>query len=142
MMTSTSWLLLSVMLQAALTVGVGARLGAARFRAGRAGQVKVADIAVDGSRWPDEVRKLANNYQNQFEAPVLLYALVPLLLVTGLADSVGATLAWLFVAFRIVHAVEHTGRNKVIVRFRFFLGSVICVSLMWIWFALRYFVIG
>ena len=141
-MTAASFLILAVVAQVTLTLGVGAALGRARFRAGREGAVRVSEIAIDGSRWPDGPRKLANNYQNQFEAPVLLYALVPLLLVTGLADAPSAALAWIFVAFRVAHSIEHTGRNKVLVRFRFFMGSVVAVSLMWIWFALRYFVIG
>ena len=142
MMTITQWLLLPAFAHVALVFIVGARMGQARFRAAQKGAVKVKDIAVDGSKWPDEVRKIANNYTNQFEVPVLFYALLPLLLVTGLADGIAAALAWLFVASRIAHSIIHTGANVVIWRFRSFLFGFIIVVLMWAWFGLRLFVIG
>ena len=78
-MTTTQWLLLPAFTHVALVFFVGGRMGRARFQAARAGLVKVKDIAVDGAKWPEDVKKIANNYQNQFEVPVLFYALLPLL---------------------------------------------------------------
>jgi hypothetical protein len=141
-MTIAQWLLLPAFIHVALVFYVGASMGRARFKVARAGQVNVKDIAVDNSRWPEEVKKIANNYQNQFEVPVLFYALLPLLLVTGLADAVSVVLAWVFVASRIVHSFIHLGSNIVINRFRAFVFGFFVVVLMWAWFGLRFYVIG
>ena len=141
-MTITQWLLLPAFVHVALVFFVGARMGQARFQAARTGKVKVKDIAADSSRWPDDVKKIANNYQNQFEVPVLFYAVLPLLLVTGLADWIAVAMAWVFVASRIVHGFIHLGSNIVIQRFRAFAAGFIVVVLMWAWFGLRLYVIG
>ena len=141
-MSIAQWLLLPAFVHVALVFVVGARMGRARFNAARSGAVRVMDIAVDGTKWPDEVKKIVNNYQNQFEVPVLFYALLPLLLVTGLADAVAVVLAWVFVASRIVHSFIHIGSNIVIQRFRAFLLGFVVVVLMWAWFGLRLYVIG
>ncbi len=141
-MTTTQWLLLPAFAHVALVFFVGGRMGRARFQAARAGLVKVRDIAVDGAKWPEDVKKIANNYQNQFEVPVLFYALLPLLLVTGLADWIAVALAWVFVASRIAHSFIHLGQNIVINRFRAFLIGFAVVVLMWAWFGLRLYVIG
>jgi hypothetical protein len=117
-------------------------VGRARFRAVREGRARIEDIALDNTRWPDDVRKLANNYDNQFQLPVLFYAVLPLLIVTQTVDVTAVMLAWAFVAARIVHSLIHTGSNKVIRRFYAFLASFIAVAALWAWFALRLYVTG
>ncbi|MFN4143331.1 MAPEG family protein [Aestuariivirga sp.] len=141
-MDPAKWLLLAAFLHVGWVTVLGVRLGRARFRAARAGRVKVKDIALDSSRWPDDVRKLSNNFDNQFQVPVLFYAILPLLLVTGLADTISVVLAWVFVASRIVHSLVHTGGNVVTRRFQVFLFGFVAIGLMWAWFGLRYYVIG
>lgn len=141
-MTLTQWLLLPAFIHVALVIVVGVRMGRARAKAVRSGGARLKDIAADNSKWPDDVRKIANNYTNQFEAPVLFYAVLPLLLVTGLADWVAVGLAWAFVASRIAHSAIHLGRNVVIRRFQVFLFGFACIALLWAWFGLRLFVIG
>lgn len=142
MMTLTQALLLPAFVHVAMVFLIGFRMGRARFRAARAGQVKVKDIAVDNSRWPEEVKKIANSYQNQFEVPVLFYAILPLLLVTQLVDWVSVALAWIFMGSRVVHAAIHLGPNVVIRRFQVFVFGFSVVVAMWAWFGLRLFVIG
>ena len=78
------------------------------------GQVKIRDVALDNSRWPDDVRKLSNNYDNQFQLPVLFYALLPLMILLVKVDWLTVALAWAFIASRIVHSLIHTGDNVVI----------------------------
>jgi hypothetical protein len=135
-------LLLPAFVHVAMVFLIGGRMGRARFVAARSGAVKVKDIAIDNSRWPEEARKIANSYQNQFEVPVLFYAVLPLLLVSGLADWVEVALAWIFVASRIVHAAIHLGPNVVLRRFQVFLFGFAIVVAMWAWFGLRLYVIG
>ncbi len=111
--------------------------GSGRVAAARRGEVRLKDIALDASKWPDHLRKRANNYQNQFELPVLFYALIAFLLATRLVDAVQVILAWLFLITRLVHTYIHIGRNVVIDRFYAFLSSVVALLAMWVWFALR-----
>ena len=71
------------------------------------------DLAMGRVAWPDDAAKRAANYRNQFELPVLFYAVVAFALITKGADTLMIVLAWLFVLTRIVHAAIHIGPNKV-----------------------------
>jgi SNF2 family DNA or RNA helicase len=70
-MSITQALLLPAFIHVAMVFAIAAMMGVARVRAARSGAVRIRDIAVDNSRWPEAVRKIANSYQNQFEVPVL-----------------------------------------------------------------------
>jgi hypothetical protein len=111
--------------------------GMGRVAAARRGEVRLADVALDASKWSDRLRKRANNYQNQFELPVLYYALIAFLLATHMSDAVQVILAWLFVLCRLVHSYIHVGKNVMVDRFYAFLASVLTLLAMWVWFALR-----
>lgn len=78
----------------------------------------------------------ANNLANLFEMPVLFFALVPLLLITDLASTVQVGLAWLYVALRVFHSLEHVVTKRVQVRFRWYLCSCAVLLSMWIGFAI------
>ena len=106
-------ILYPVFAQIILTFVLLAALGRARRKALLTEGVRYTDIALDSSRWPDEARKVANCYANQFELPVIFYVLCLIALMTGKADFLMVVLAWIFVASRIVHALIHTGLNIV-----------------------------
>ncbi|MCD2315064.1 MAPEG family protein [Sphingomonas sp. IC-11] len=76
----------------------------------------------------------ANNLANLFEMPVLYFALVPLLILTGQANHVQVALAWMFVLARSIHSFIHIGPKKVQWRFFAYLASVIVLMAMWIGF--------
>jgi hypothetical protein len=111
--------------------------GRARAAALRARKVRFAEIALDGNAYPDDVRKISNNMQNQFETPILFYVLC------GVATFVGATgllmvlLAWAYFATRVAHTAIHTTNNRVPRRFYSFLAGVIILFAMWIGIALH-----
>lgn len=130
-MTSAAALLaLAILAQIALSIVAMLRAGAARVGALRANRVQIADIAIDASGWPTDVRRISNNMQNQFETPTLFYAAALLALALGMADIALAALAWGFVGFRVLHMAVHTGSNDVVHRFRMFAGGVACVGAM------------
>lgn len=128
-----------VVVQVALTIFTGLRLVRARFAAGKAGLVDRKRIALDNTAWPDAVRKIGNNYSNQFELPVLFYGLVPLLVTTGLADWPQVAMAGGFVVSRIAHSAVHTGSNAVMARVKAFGVGAVALAAMWLWFAARLF---
>jgi hypothetical protein len=141
-MTQTQLLLLPAFVHVALILYVLCRTGSGRVAAVREGLVKRTEIDTNKTAYPEAVRNFANNYQHQFELPVLFYAVLPLVLVTGLSDGVLVLLSWAFVASRVVHSYVQTGRNVIALRFKVFLAGMICLAAMWTWFGLRLFVIG
>ena len=76
----------------------------------------------------------ANNLANLFEMPVLFFALVPLLVIGGMASVLQVALAWLFVFARAVHSLIHISRKPVPARFMAYLASNIVLFAMWIGF--------
>ena len=131
-----------VFVHVVLVFAVLVATGRGRVAAVRAGEVKLTDVAIDSSRWPERLRKLANNYQSQFELPVLFYALVALIIATGLADRVFLVLAWAFVVSRLVHSFIHLGVNWPPHRLVAFASGFAMLAAMWLWFALRLYVTG
>lgn len=141
-MTNTQLLLLPAFLHVGLVMVLAGRMGQGRVAAVRRGQVKLAEVERDPSKWPAHLRKLAANYGNQFELPMLYYAAVALLLATNLVDAVVIAFSWGFAGSRMAHSFIHTGSNIVIRRFYAFLAGFVCLALMWSWFGIRLFVTG
>jgi hypothetical protein len=141
-MTITQWLLLPIFIHVALTTWVGVRTITARIASVKAGKSRIRDISLNTKAWPDEVLKLGNNFDNQFEVPLMWYACCGLLVATGLADIVSVVLSWAFVLARIVHALIHTGSNDVPKRMKAFLAGFTFMALLWLWFGFRLFAIG
>lgn len=141
-MTAAQWLVAPLVLHVLLTFTVGALSLRSRIAAVRRGGAKVADIVLDNSKWPKATLKLGNNFDNQFQVPLLAYGAVALIIATGFADVVGAALMWAFLAARVLHTFEHTGPNRIVRRMIFFVTSYVFVVALWLWFALRFFVTG
>jgi len=139
--TQTQLLLLPAFVQFALTVYVLTRMGLGRVRAVRSGQVKRSEIDTK-TAYSETVQKFANNYQSQFELPVLFYVVLLFALATGLVDGVLIGLAWAFAVSRLVHSIVHTGANRIATRFKVFVAGLVFLVAMWAWFGLRLFLIG
>ena len=141
-MSATQLLLLPVFIHVALTAWVGGRAARARIGAVRSGETRIKDIALNSGGWPARARQLGNNFDSQFDVPLMWYGCCALLVATGLADAAAVALSWTFVATRIAHTFIHTGANNVPRRLRAFLAGFACMVAMWMWFALRLYVIG
>ena len=105
-------------------------MGWARRKAMLTQGIRYGDIAIDSARWPEEARKVANSYSNQFELPLIFYVLCLVALITGKADLLMVVLAWAFVATRVVHALIHTGSNKVPLRAAIFAMGMLILMMM------------
>ena len=135
-------ILLPVFLHFLLVNIVGVRMGRARFISVRSGETKRADIVLDSRKWPDRLRQISNNFDNQFQAPMAWYACIAFLLVTGFVDKIQVILAFGFLLSRVVHSFIHVTTNKLPDRFYAFMAGLVCLGAMWAWFALRLYVIG
>ena len=130
-------ILAPVFAQVALTFVLLFWMGRARFAAVRAGEVRVRDIALAQRAWPDRVTQVANAFHNQFELPVLFYALIAFALFTRKADLLFVVMSWIYVATRLGHAFVYATRNNIRLRFGIFLVGALVLFLMWIIFAVR-----
>ena len=127
-------ILYPVFVQVLLTLAVYGLLSLTRFRAvAVAGRpLGKGDIAMGRYPWPDDAQKVANNQRNQFELPVLFYAVAAFALIAGAADTAMVALAWAFAASRIIHAAIHIGPNKVRWRGPVFALGFLIVTAMWV----------
>lgn len=103
-----------------------------RKKAFAAREVSMADVAVSNERYPEPARLAAANFSNQFETPVLFFALVLIAIHVGATGYVMAALAWAFVATRVVHTLIHTGTNRLQQRALVFAAGAACLFLMWV----------
>ena len=113
-----------VLAQIALTLSIYVVLARRKAGAIKARTVNMKEAALDNRAWPESVLKVSNNLANQFEAPVLFYALCLTLYVIDGVGLAALLLAWLYVALRVVHAVIHIGSNYVPRRLQVFVLSV------------------
>ncbi len=138
-MTAQQELLIPVFLHFLLTMALGVILGLVRRNALKTGKARVRDVVLDTRQWPENIRKLSNNFDNQFQLPMLWYSGVAFTLILGLADTVTAVLSWAFLASRLAHSYVHIGRNILVQRFFVFVLGAVTLSLYWLWLALQVF---
>ena len=73
----------------------------------------------------------ADNFRNLFELPVLFYLALVVAATSGNVNALTLSLAWTFVALRVVHSAIHCTYNKVYHRFyAYFFGGVV-LWLLW-----------
>lgn len=88
---------------------------------------------------PENVVKTSRNFSNQFEMPVLFYVVSTLILVTQTSSELTLILAWLFVAFRAIHALIHLTYNHLLHRIIAFWLANIVVLIMWLNLLISYY---
>lgn len=129
---SQTAIVLPVCAQVLITFVVFFIMALRRRTAFNSGQTKIKDIALGQDAWPEPATKAARSFSNQFEIPVLFYAVTAFALITKSVDYVMLGLAWLFVVARAAQAFEHIGVNYVQRRAAFYFVSVLAVMAMWL----------
>lgn len=130
-------LLLAIFAQVLLTLGILVWMGMERVPRVARGEVAVDAIAVERDAYPLRARLLSNNFDNQFQLPVLFYVAALLALLSGGTGWVELVLAWLFVVLRYIHAAVHVGTNRVYRRFAIYTAGLVVLGLLWLWLVLR-----
>jgi hypothetical protein len=131
--TSIFWPMLAHVL---LIYIVYCMLGWRRYGAVKSGEARIGQYKLRSTE-PGSSVTVAANLVNQFELPVLFYALCLTLHVTNGVNYLTLALMWTFVASRYVHAWVHLTSNDLRWRSRsFFVGAAILL-LGWIWLALH-----
>ena len=88
--------------------------------------------ALDGSVFSEPARKVAANFSNLFETPLLFYVGAIFLILFGATNVWTGLLCWTYVLARIAHTVVHTTVNVVLMRFVAFGVSMLALLLIWI----------
>ena len=135
-MTSAA-ILAPVFVNILLTFALLILTGRKRVAAVKARQVRISDIALGQRNWPAEVAQVSNSFDNQFQLPVLFYALTAFVMITNKANLTFVILSWIFVATRILHAWVYVTSNNIRYRFRNFLAGAIVLMIMWTVFGLQ-----
>jgi hypothetical protein len=123
--------LLPLFVEVILTFALLFWSGALHSRDLRTGTVKPEDIALREPNWPKRTTQVSNAYINQTELPILFYILTILAYFSHHAGYLFVVLAWMFVAFRVLHAYVHVTSNILNLRGALFgLGAVV-LAVMW-----------
>ncbi|MGI9403492.1 MAG: MAPEG family protein [Hyphomicrobium sp.] len=134
---SVTSLLIPVFVQVALTFALISWMWSQRGAAIKSGQVKYSDVSLREPMWPKRATQIGTCFQNQLETPILFYVVIAPALITRMTGVVFVTLAWTFVASRLLHAYIHTGTDNVKMRFYAMLVGVIILGAIWVIFAAR-----
>lgn len=120
-------LYLPLLIQVALSVIILFWL--AYSRVSRIAKQGIKEIRKTG--FPVHVNNASDNFKNQFEVPVLFYAVCLFFIVSGGATQLVVIAAWVFVAFRIIHALIQLTKNIIFpYRFLSFLVSALALTFM------------
>ncbi len=134
---SVQMVLLPVFVQIGLTFALLLAMAGVRRKALVGGETKIRDIALGQPNWPVRATQLGNCYRNQFELPVLFYALIALALPIRHADLFIVLMSWVFVITRFAHAGIFVSSNDLGQRSMAWFAGVIVLLAMWIYFALK-----
>jgi hypothetical protein len=101
----------------------------AAVKAGRASQEQFRENRDE----PAESLVVRNSIANQFELPVLFYAVSIVLFITQADNLPAVILAWIFVACRYAHAFVHVTSNNLRYRSPLFALGFLALLGLWVW---------
>jgi len=99
-----------------------------RQRALRSGEVEYSTFA--HGEEPAHIDRVRRNLANQFELPVIFYAVVVLLIATRNVTTADVIAAWVFVAGRVIHTLVQCRTDNVPLRGQVFLINFAGVAVL------------
>ena len=120
--------------QAILIALVYGLLGLVRQIAIRRGDVDSSDFPPGNE--PPASAALRRHLANQFELPVLFYAALTFLTITGAVSTFATIVAWLYVAFRALHTWGAL-RGPLLLRHTAFTIAIFLVAILWLLLILK-----
>lgn len=98
---------------------------------------QAADAGSLAQHLPPGTRWVADNYNHLHEQPTIFYALMFFAALTGGGDATAVSLAWGYVALRVVHSLVQATVNRVVVRFSVFAAGSLVLMVFTVREALR-----
>ncbi len=123
---------LPILFQVGLTIAVASFIPGRRARDMRMDRNVAREGALNPAVFAEDSRKVANNYDNQFQTPVLFYVGGILALLFGATGTITGVFMWGFVASRIVHTTIHCTTNHVPSRFIAFAFGLVMLIGLWL----------
>ena len=134
---SVQMVLLPVFVLVALAFALFFGMARNRIRAMKNGQANPNDVLAGTVKWPSRAAQFGDCFRNQFEIPVLFYALIAIGLPLRRIDLVLVLLSWVFVITRYAHAGIFVTTNGLQPRAMAWFSGVLVLMAMWIYFALK-----
>lgn len=116
----------------ALVIGLYFLLSFRRVGAVKEGRVRAEQFRENRDE-PAESLIVKNAIANQFELPVLFYAVSILLYLVDADNPVTVAGGWLFVVLRYAHAYVHVTSNRLRYRRPLFIAGLLVVTILWVW---------
>ena len=116
------------------TLGLYFPMSKARVSAVKSGKIKASTFKLNEGE-PEESRVFNNAIANQFQSPILFYAVCLAAYASGNASSLIIVLAWIFAAVKIIHSLVHVTTNNLRHRRPVFMLAYLVLILMWLVFA-------
>jgi hypothetical protein len=132
---STDLLIWPMAAQVLLSILIAAHMGLRRWATGARDGVRTYEVATRSkmaTRMPS-LENISDNFQNQFETPMLFMVAMLLAMHLGLADAILVGLAWTWILLRHIHAAVHLTYNRVRHRFRAFAASLLALASIWVY---------
>lgn len=124
---------LPLLAHALLVFALYIKLGKEKSKAVKLGHVDSKAAALNPKAWPESVLKISNNIDNQFQTPVIFYALTFAFFLTDAINIAVLGVFSLYVLSRFVHAYIHTSSNYVPNRFKAFLFGILLLLGLTAW---------
>lgn len=93
-------------------------------------KVDMRDVAKTG--WQGWIKNAGDNYGNQYEMPLLFFVMCFTFVITNTVTALVVALAWIYVVFRITHALIHLIYNNVTHRFLAFFASALTLIALFV----------
>ena len=116
---------------AALVFAIYVLLGLRRRQAVMTGNAKVSQFRENRDE-PAESLFVRNALENQFELPLLLYAVCLALQASGAVGALTLGLAWVFAVSRYVHTFIHVTSNRIRYRQPAFTVGFLALIALWV----------
>lgn len=120
---------------AALVFAIYVLLGLRRRQAVAGGNAKVSQFR-ENREEPAESLFVRNALENQFELPLLFYAVCLALQASGAVDAITLSLAWVFAVSRYVHTFIHVTSNRIRYRQPAFTVGFLALIALWVLLAI------
>lgn len=123
-----------VIILALATLALYIPMSNARVKAVKSGVAKAERFKLNQNE-PEASAQYVNAITNQYETPVLFYAVVICAFITGNATWIFIALAWLYTIAKIIHIYVHVTSNSLRLRRPVFMVAFGTLIVLWLNFA-------
>ena len=120
-----------MIVMALVTLGLYIPMSRSRVAGVKAGKVKAEEFRLIRDE-PEESLKFTNAIRNQYETPILFYAVCLASFQVGNTGYLMVALAWMYAIVKTVHVFVHVTSNRLRYRRPLFMLAYLIIAIMWI----------